>query len=230
MPSLNELASLGLPISQPESSTPPSGQALSHSSAAAALLALTESHGSTSSAASVATFSLGHGFPLIPTKLVEKIHSWQYIGMAELLPDNLELACRSAESVGTSSCSSWPIQRRELTHDQGGLLAWSVCFCTYAAIVGQKYPLKLKELLAYHATIVIEALRFNGRGWLPYDKMFREHVAKHPDTDWAQINPIFYSLSYLSQKMEGPARSVWGLITLGKSVLSALWSILCSLL
>lgn len=45
------------------------------------------------------------------------------------------------------------------------------------------YRSKFKELLAYHATIVIEALHFNGGGWLPYDKMFREHVAKHPDTD-----------------------------------------------
>ena len=122
--------------------------------------------------------------------------------MAELLPDNLELARRSSESPNVSSCSSRTVQRRELSHDQNGLMAWSVCFSTFAAIIGQKHPHKVKELLAYQATIVIEALRFNGRGWLPYDKMFRENVAKHPDTDWSTINPMFYSLTYLNQKVE----------------------------
>ena len=122
--------------------------------------------------------------------------------MAELLPDNLELARRSSESPNVSSCSSRTVRRRELSHDQNGLMAWSVCFSTFAAIIGQKHPHKVKELLAYQATIVIEALRFNGRGWLPYDKMFRENVAKHPDTDWSTINPMFYSLTYLNQKVE----------------------------
>ena len=37
-------------------------------------------------------FSLGHGFPLIPLKLVTKILKWEYVSMVELLPDNLELA------------------------------------------------------------------------------------------------------------------------------------------
>ena len=40
-------------------------------------------------------FSLGHGFPLIPPKLVVKIQKWEYVSMAELLPDNLELTRRS---------------------------------------------------------------------------------------------------------------------------------------
>ena len=60
----------------------------------------------------------------------------------------------------------------------------------------------IQELLAYHATVIIEALRFNGKGWLPYDKMFRENVAKHPDSDWSSINPMFYSLTFLNQKVE----------------------------
>ena len=62
-----------------------------------------------------------------------------------------------------------------------------------------KHPHKLKELLAI---IIIEALQFNGKGWLPYDKMFRENVAKHLDTDWSSINPMFCSLTYLNQKVE----------------------------
>ena len=38
------------------------------------------------------------------------------------------------------------------------------------------------ELLVYHATVLIEALRFGCRGWLSYDKMFREHIKKEPQS------------------------------------------------
>ena len=55
-----------------------------------------------------AGFSLGHGFPLIPPKLVGNILKWEYVGMSELLPDNLELARRTAEAQRSlaTSCSS----------------------------------------------------------------------------------------------------------------------------
>ena len=202
MPSSLELSSLGLQVSH---STESPLVAASSGAAPSGLGSGTTPSGATSANEldKYQPFSLGQGFPLIPAKLVQKIQCWQYISMAELLPDNLELARRSFESPNnTMSCSSRSVRRRELSHDQNGLLAWSVCFSTFAAILGQKYPGKLKELLAYQATVIIEASRFNGRGWLPYDKMFRENVAKHPDTDWSSINPMFYSLTYLNQKVD----------------------------
>ena len=63
-------------------------------------------------------FSLGHGFPLIPAKVVNKIQKWEFINMSELLPDNLELARRSAESRGVPSCTSLKSpKKRELSED-----------------------------------------------------------------------------------------------------------------
>ena len=195
MPSPSELGSLSLSVAQAESLP---------ATTAAPTQAFSVPGTSIDPGVEASSFSLGQGFPLIPAKLVDKVQSWKYISMSELLPDNLELARRASESTSnsTSSSCSRSARRRELGHDLNGLLAWSVCFTTYSAIVGQKHPKKMKELLAYQATVIIEALRFNGRGWLPYDKMFREHIAKHPDTDWSIINPMFYSLSYLSQKIE----------------------------
>ena len=64
-----------------------------------------------------AGFSLGHRFPLIPPKLVSKILKWEYVSMAELLPDNLELARRSGEPQRAASCSSKAPKKRELTED-----------------------------------------------------------------------------------------------------------------
>lgn len=148
-------------------------------------------------------FSLGHGFPLIPGKLVAKIEKWEYVSMADLLPDNLELARRSQSEIQRNlSCTAKAPKKRELTEDWKGLIAWSVSFSTFTAIIARKHPAKFQELLAYHATVLIEALRFGCRGWLSYDKMFREHIEKEPHSSWAMLHPMFYSLTFLSQRVE----------------------------
>ena len=79
--------------------------------------------------------------------------------MAELLPDNLELARRAAEAQRSASCSSKAPKKRELTEDWKGLVAWSVSFSTYVAIIAKEHPEKFQQLLAY-AIILIEALCF----------------------------------------------------------------------
>ena len=148
-------------------------------------------------------FSLGHGFPLIPGKIVSRIQKWEFINMSELLPDNLELARRSVEHRATASCVNLkPPKKRELLEDWKGLVSWSVCFNTFAAIVAKKHPEKFQELLAYHSTILVEALRFGCKGWMSYDRMFREHVEKEPSSNWSLLHSMFYSLSFLSQRVE----------------------------
>lgn len=132
-----------------------------------------------------------------------KIQKWEFVSMSELLPDNLELSRRGSSEVqrGTS-CSSKSPKKRELSEDWKGLLAWSVSFNTFVAIVTKKHPAKFQELLAYHATILMEALRFGCKGWLSYDKMFREHIEKEPHSSWSMLHPMFYSLTFLSQRVE----------------------------
>ena len=74
-------------------------------------------------------FFLGHGFPLIPAKLLSKTQKWEYVNMADLLPDNLELARRSQVEVQPSApCSAKSPKKRELSEDWKGLVAWSVSF------------------------------------------------------------------------------------------------------
>ena len=90
--------------------------------------------------------------------------------MAELLPDNLELVRHSGEAQRSAPCLSKAPKKRELTEDWKGLVAWSISFSMFVAIVPKEYPEKFRELLAYQATILIKALRFGCTGWLSYDK------------------------------------------------------------
>ena len=104
---------------------------------------------------------------------------------------------------GTSSCATAKsTKKRELCEDWKGLIAWSACFNTFAAIMARKHPAKSRELLAYHSTILVEALRFGCRGWMSYDRMFREHIEKEQGSNWSLLHSMFYSLSFLSQHVE----------------------------
>ena len=62
--------------------------------------------------------------------------------------------------------------------------------------------MKGQELLAYHSTVLVEALRFGCKGWMSYDRIFREHVEKKPSSNWSLLHSTFYSLSFLSQRVE----------------------------
>ena len=81
-------------------------------------------------------------------------------------------------------------------------LGLSVSESTFVATVSKEHPEKFQGLLAYHATVLIEALRFGCKGWLSYDKIFREHMEKEPNSSWSMLHPMFYSLSFLSQRVE----------------------------
>ena len=37
---------------------------------------------------------------------------------------------------------------------------------------------------------------------MSYDRMFREHVEKEPSSNWLLLHSMFYSLSFLSQRVE----------------------------
>ena len=214
MPNASKAASLGLLLAPGPGSEDPltavTGSASSSSrrdpckvvSSGTTLPTPADHSGGSPSSVQPAGFSLGHGFPLIPPKLVSKILKWEYVSMAELLPDNLELARRSEEVQRSASCSSKAPKKRELSEDWKGLVAWSVCFSTFVAIISKEHPGKFQELLAYHAIVLIEALRFKCKGWLSYDKMFREHMEKEPNSSWSMLHSMFYSLSFLSQRVE----------------------------
>ena len=208
MPSSMVLASLGLPtMSAPAHPTGPSPPLLYSESGVTSSPVV---DGSTLAPRLAATvpfppsqgFSLGHGFPLIPQKLVTKIEHFEFFNMAELLPDNVELSRKTEALSVPSTCLPKVPKKRELSHDYKGLLAWVICFCTYAAIAARKQPRKTQQLLAYMATIVREALRFDCKGWIAYDNMFRQQVAKNQETDWSSLVSMFYSLSFLSQRVD----------------------------
>ena len=143
--------------------------------------------------------TIGLGFPLIPSNQIQR---WEYVSLADLLLDNLELARHSAESQKSSQCLVKAVKKWELSEGWRGPLAWAVCFNTFVAVAARNHPTKVQELLAYKATLMVVALCFSYKGWLSYDKIFTEHVEKDLSTNWSILHPMFYSLTTQSQRVE----------------------------
>ena len=147
---------------------------------------------SESEAAEPLPFIMSESLPVVPGKLVKKILKGDFVDMAELLKDNVEAERRRAAS-GESS-QGQRLSRREVPD----FTSWLQCFSFYAAVVGNKYPHKCRELWAYQATMIAEHRKCGGRGWLPYDAAFRQQIASLEATDFSKLNQALYSTTFLA--------------------------------
>ena len=144
-------------------------------------------------------YILRPGLAPVPPRLVAKIQKLAFVDMAELLRDNLEMQRREdsqgQQTLSTPAC----IRRREIPD----LLSWVSCFGVYMAVLCSKHPGMIKQLLAYQTTIIREARRCGGNGWLQYDSFFRQQVAGNPDADWSSLNTSLYAVTFLAQGGKG---------------------------
>ena len=151
-------------------------------------------------------FALAESLPMIPATLVDKILKGQYVDMCDLLQDNILLSKKSTNGGAGGGGGSEPSvghtqrRKREFTKDEAGLLSWIQCFAAFTAIVCSQDPTRCNDLLAYMVIMVNEARRFKYQGWLTYDEMFRQSVAKSKSTTWANLNGTLYATTFLSQQ------------------------------
>ena len=145
-------------------------------------------------------FSLGETFTPIPSKLVKKIQSQDFVDMPELLPDNVELMRREEDTARRDplSCS-----RRQLRR-VGDLLTWVQCFSTYAAVLTEKHPHRVRELLGYLRLIARESQKNGGEGWRHYDTTFRKLAAADRSLPWNKPLPSLYATSFLAKRLASP--------------------------
>ena len=90
------------------------------------------------------SFVLSEALPVIPAKLVKKVEKGEFVDME----DFLKVRWKGGGWLGeTSVAITGQINRREVPD----ILSWLHSFCSYAAILSEKFPSKTKELWAYTA-------------------------------------------------------------------------------
>ena len=124
-------------------------------------------------------------------KLAQRIRQWEYIDMAELLPE---------------------VQLFGVTEDgrQGGrkptvtdILTWVQCFGIYISVLAPCYPEAIPELIAYMIEIVGQAKRFRGKTWVLYDATFRRQTAASGNRQWSEVNGTLHASCYSGEAPSG---------------------------
>ena len=133
------------------------------------------------------------GFPPVPVKLVGKILRLEFVDMSELLRDNIEVERRRGVQGEGSSTSKTP--RREIPD----ILSWIQCFGIYVSVMASKFPERVPNMLAYQTTLVREACRCGGGGWIAYDMAFQQQAATDPECDWSKLNSSRYPVTFMAQ-------------------------------
>ena len=131
---------------------------------------------------------VGEGLPPIPRKLAHKIVRWEYVEMAELLPEFWSLS-KEEETEARRPTSRRPKQVTEFH-------TWLQCFATYSSVLGSAHTAAFPELMAYLVTISRVSQDFVGLAWVRYDAAFRRQAAITGNKKWSQINPSLYSICF----------------------------------
>lgn len=141
---------------------------------------------------------LGPGLPAMPKKLVDRIEANEYVDFNDLPPAKGKgrLLSQPLEGQLVVIQAADLVQSRRLIPD---LATWVQCFGIYTAVVTQKKPDKLPELLAYQATVAKASQKYRWPSWLIYDQNFRMEAAGKPETSWAQMDPGLYTQCFTGQ-------------------------------
>ena len=130
---------------------------------------------------------VGEGLPPVPQKLADRIRRWEFVDMAEMLPEFWPIA-KADQSEKNKPHTRRPKQITDFHN-------WLQCFTIYCSILGSQEPSWIPELMAYLITRVSQD--FTGLTWVWYDSTFRRQTAITGNRKWSQINPSLYSICFI---------------------------------
>ena len=142
-------------------------------------------------------FILSEALPVVPAKLVKRILRGEYVDMAELLKDNMEVARRRAVSEAEEG------RVRINRHEIPDMLSWLQCFSLYTAVVGNKFPEKVQDRWAYQATIIAKHRWSGGKGWRLYDAGFWQQIVSIESAEFRKLNQALYATTFLANGIVG---------------------------
>ena len=108
--------------------------------------------------------------------------------MAELLPDRLgSYRNLTLEDKGGSPKS----KRRGVTN----ILEWIQCFSIYIAIIAQKHPERVPDLLGYQSLIIDASIQYEGDSGIGYDRRFSLSAVANSTKIWSSLDPTLWNLA-----------------------------------
>ena len=137
----------------------------------------------------------------IPARLVQQIQAGRFVEMRDLLWDNVAIKHRIEDLQGSLRGQLLPVSPQPRVREVTTLPSWVCCFLTYLA-AGTLDPVT-RDKITYAMLVVREAMKHGGRGWLDYDRLFRQQAALNPNLPWNVIHPELQATTILGQRPAG---------------------------
>ncbi len=115
---------------------------------------------------------IGPGFPTVPKKLLDRMIWWEFVDLAELLPQS------SAHNAATPEvdphrfmlflgCEFIKPKKRQIN----SISDWVRAFTVYVAAMAAKFPEAVRELLAYQLAVMRASDQYDSLYWRAYDTL-----------------------------------------------------------
>ena len=137
----------------------------------------------------------------VPARLVTRITAGQFVEMRDLLGDNIALSQRVEEAHTSFPNYILPASSRPRLREVSSLPSWLYCFLGYVSVLSSD-PV-VRDRLTYARLMIREALRHGGRGWMDYDRLFRQQAALDSSIAWNAINTSLLAATVLGQRPSG---------------------------
>lgn len=140
---------------------------------------------------------LREGIPPIATRLVERIRSWSYVDLAEILTDiggKAEDSTTQAIEGQIILVQSWDQARRKRKKITD-IASWAQAFAIYVAALATAEATTKEEVasLLAHQNVILQIQKdLGGSKWLQYDHHYREWAAATNKRLWGEMNLTIY--------------------------------------
>ena len=134
---------------------------------------------------------VGAGSSPVPNKVAERIRRWEFVDMAELLP---EVRLSRGENEGRL------LQRKPRCVTD--IITWIQCFGAYVSVLGPAYPAAIPELMAYMTLIVCCSQDYANLAWVRYDMAFRRQAAIAGNRKWSEVNGTLYVTCFTGKGLD----------------------------
>ena len=143
------------------------------------------------------------GLPAIPTKLLKKMHNWEYIELSQLLPQSSSHDA-AMDAQRFALFPGFELVRAKPQKMIANIVDWMKCFTTYVAAMAIKFPESVTEMLAYQLVIIKASQQYDGLYWRVYDTHFRVNAAASGNRKWSQLDTDLYTRFFTGRAREVP--------------------------
>lgn len=135
---------------------------------------------------------VGEGLLSILARLAEKITQWEFVDMAEFLPELWSSATSKEMDASPNPKQNGSRSKQAITD----ITTWIQCFATYTSVMSTVHPRAVPELLAYLIFILQASQDFGGVSWVTHDAAFRQQAFITGNQQWSRLNPSLYSICF----------------------------------